>query len=71
MNADMGKAEVKTVVCLTKKQMAEALQVSVRTVNGMMARGDIAYFRIGRRLIRFSVEEAIKRMNETVLVRED
>jgi excisionase family DNA binding protein len=59
------------VVCLTKTQMAAVLQVSVRTINGMMARGDIAYFRIRPRLVRFPVDEALKRMGETVLVRED
>jgi hypothetical protein len=59
------------VVCLTKEQMAAALQVSVRTINGMMARGDIAYFKIRPRLVRFGVEEALKRMRERVLVRED
>ena len=57
------------VVCLTKAQMAAALQVSVRSLNGMMARGEIAYFKIGSRLVRFHLDEALKRMNETVLNR--
>lgn len=35
----------------------------------MMARGEISYFKIGRKLVRFQVEEALKRMCETVLVR--
>jgi hypothetical protein len=56
------------VVCLTKTQMAAALQISVRSLNGMMSRGDIAFFRIGRRLVRFRIEEALKRMSERVLV---
>ena len=56
------------VVCLTKTQMAAALQISVRSLNGMMARGDIAYFKIGSRLVRFRIEEALKRMGERVLV---
>lgn len=56
------------VVGLTKAQMAGALQISVRTLNGMMARGEIAYWRIGGRLVRFRVEDAVRRMNETVLV---
>jgi hypothetical protein len=48
--------------------MAAALQISVRSLNGMMARGDIAYFKIGSRLVRFRIEEALKRMGERVLV---
>jgi hypothetical protein len=57
------------VVGLTKTQMAAALQISVRSLNGMMARGEISFFRIGPRLVRFDIEEAVKRMRETVLVR--
>lgn len=53
------------VVALTKTQMAAALQISVRTLNGMMAREEIAYFKIGRRLVRFRAEEALARMSET------
>jgi hypothetical protein len=48
--------------------MAAALQVCPRTVTEMMRRGEISYFRIGERLVRFRVEEALKRMSETVLV---
>lgn len=59
------------VVCLTKAQMAAALQISQRTLNKMMARGEISYFRVGRKLVRFRVEEALKRMSETVLVAAD
>lgn len=62
--------QVRGVVALTKTQMAAALQISVRSLNGMMARGEIAYFKIGSRLVRFHLDEALKQMNETVLVRE-
>lgn len=62
------KAEV---VCLTKTQMAAALQISVRSLNGMMARGEISYFKMGTRLVRFRVEDALKRMSKTVLVPEE
>jgi hypothetical protein len=51
--------------------MAAALQVSVRSLNGMMARGEISFFKIGERLVRFRVEDALKRMSETVLVVEE
>ena len=56
------------VVGLTKEQMAAALQVSVRTLNGMMGRGEISYYKIGSKLVRFRLEDALKRMGETVLV---
>lgn len=56
------------VVVLTKTQMAAALQVCTRTITKMMGRGEISYFKIGR-LTRFPVDEALKRMNETVLNR--
>jgi hypothetical protein len=61
------KAEV---VGLTKVQMAAALQVCPRTITEMMRRGEIAYFKIGPRLVRFHIDEAVKRMREKVLVRE-
>ncbi len=56
------------VVCLTKAQMAAALQVCPRTITEMMRRGEIAYFKIGPRLVRFRIEDALERMRETVLV---
>jgi hypothetical protein len=48
--------------------MAAALQVCPRTITEMMRRGEIGYFKIGRRLVRFRIEDALKRMSETVLV---
>jgi hypothetical protein len=59
------------IVALTKGQMAAALQISVRSLNGMMARGEISFWRITPRLVRFRVEDAVKRMNQTVLVAAD
>jgi hypothetical protein len=66
----VGELQACGVVVLTKAQMAAALQISVRSLNGMMARGEISYFKIGR-LVRFRIEEALKRMSETVLVVEE
>jgi len=63
--------QARGVVGLTKAQMAAALQISVRSLNGLMARGEVAFWRIGGRLIRFHVEDAVRRMNETVLVAAD
>ena len=67
----VGELPPKGAVALTKTQMAAALQVSVRSLNGMMARGEISFFKIGERLVRFRVEDALKRMSETVLVVEE
>jgi len=59
--------QARGVVALTKTQMAAALQISVRSLNGMMQRGEISFWKIGR-LVRFPMDEAVKRMKETVLV---
>jgi excisionase family DNA binding protein len=69
LKAERLKPEIgQGVVGLTKAQMASVLQISVRTLNGMIARGEIAYWRIGRRVVRFRVEDAVEQMNATVLV---
>ena len=64
----IGELQAAGVVGLTKRQMAGALQISVRSLNGMMNRNEISFWRIGRRLVRFRIEDAVRRMNETVLV---
>ena len=56
------------MVGLTKAQMAAALQISVRCLDGMMFRKEIGFWRIGKRVVRFRIEDAVRRMNETVLV---
>ena len=63
-----GELHARGVVGLTKTQMAAALQVSPRTITDMMRRGEISFYRIGRRLVRFRIEDALKRMNQTVLI---
>lgn len=63
----IGELQAAGVVGLTKGQMAAALQMSVRSLTAMMQRGEISFWKIGR-LVRFPIEEAVKRMNETVLV---
>jgi excisionase family DNA binding protein len=62
-----GEGSLAGVVCLTKTQMAAALQVCPRTITEMMRRGEISYFKIGD-LVRFRVEDALVRMRETVLI---
>lgn len=67
----VGELVARGVVGITKAQMAAALQISVRSLNGMIARGEIAHWRIGKRLLRFRLEDAVRRMNETVLAPAD
>ena len=50
------------VVAVTKMQMAAAIQVTERTVTAMIQRREIPFFRIGNKLVRIRIEEAIKRM---------
>lgn len=66
----IGELQANGVVGLTKRQMAGAIQVCPRTITEMMRRGQISYWKIGR-LVRFRIEDAVKRMNETVLVAAD
>ena len=47
---------------LTQAQIAVALQVSYRTISEMRRRGEISCFRVGKKLLRFRIEEAIKLM---------
>jgi len=64
----VGELVARGGVAITKAQMAAALQISVRSLNGMIARGEISFFKIGKKLVRFGVEEALARMSERVLV---
>ncbi len=57
------------VLALTERQMAAALQISVFSLQGMMERGEIAFYRIGKRIVRFPIGEAVRQMEATVLVR--
>ncbi len=64
----IAELQARGVVAVTKAQMAAAIQVCPRTVTEMMRRGELAFYRIGPRLVRFPMDEAVKRMKETVLV---
>ncbi len=64
----LAELQARGVVGLTKIQMAAALQVCPRTITEMMRRGQISYWKIGKQIVRFRMEDAVKRMNETVLV---
>jgi excisionase family DNA binding protein len=52
---------------MTKKDVADYLKVSRRTVDNLMAKGYLPYIRLGSRAVRFNlatVEEALKRRSE-------
>jgi excisionase family DNA binding protein len=55
---------VNGVACLTRGQIAAALQVCPRTITAMMGRGEISYFKIGK-LTRFPVDQVRKWVNQT------
>ena len=42
---------------LTKKELAALLKVGVRTVNSIMARGDIRFSKLSGHLVRFHVDD--------------
>ena len=47
---------------LTKPEMAEFLRVSVRTLAAMMQRGEIPYSVVGKRLVRFRLEDVVRKL---------
>ena len=57
------------VVLFTKPQMAAMLQISVRTLCTMMKRGEVSYLRLNERLVRFRIEDVLRRLTEVGLVR--
>ena len=56
------------VLLHTKPQMAALLQVSVRCLNEMMARGEVSYLKIGGKLVRFRAAQVLRRLRDTSLV---
>jgi excisionase family DNA binding protein len=48
--------------------MAALLQVSVRCLNEMMARGEVSYLKIGGKLVRFRAAQVLRRLRDTSLV---
>ena len=59
---NLDELKARGVAVVTKAQVAAAFQVSERTITKMMGRKEIPFFRLGERLVRFRVEEAIKHM---------
>ena len=58
------------VVLFTKPQMAAMLQISIRCLTDMMRKGEIAYLKINNRIVRFRLEDVLRRINEVALIRE-
>jgi hypothetical protein len=56
------------VLLYTKRQMAGAMQVSVRCRTGRMQRGEVSFLKINHRIVRFRPEDALRRLSETSLV---
>jgi hypothetical protein len=56
------------VLLYTKSQMAAAMQVSIRCLTGMMNRGEVSYFKINGRNVRFLPVAALRRLIETSLL---
>lgn len=52
----------------TKPEIAKLLKVSIRTITEMMNRGEIAYLKIGNRLVRFRLEDVQRSVAEACLV---
>ena len=50
------------VALFTKRQMAAMLQISIRTLNDMMQRGEVSYLKINGRLVRFRLEDVNRRL---------
>lgn len=59
---------LEAVVLFTKPQMAAMLQVSIRCLTDMMKRGEVPYLKVNGRIVRFRVEDVLRRLNEVVLV---
>ncbi len=51
---------------LSKAQLATALGVSLRTVERGMENGEIPYYKIRRKLVRFSYAEVVAVLEKTV-----
>jgi excisionase family DNA binding protein len=48
----------------TKKDVAEFLGVTVRTVEAMMVRSGLPFYRLGTRRVRFRLSDVLKWMDE-------
>ena len=53
---------------LTREELAEALKVSVRTVDTMVAGGEIAHLRLHGNFIRFYLPDVVRHLTATALI---
>ena len=52
---------------ITRKQAAERLSVSVRVLDGLIARGQLRAYKVGSKLVRISEADLDKYMNRQVV----
>ena len=57
-----------TAEFLTKSQVADLLRVSRRTVDNMLARQQLPFYRINRRLLRFRREDIMEHLRRNFRV---
>lgn len=60
--------ELAAVILFTKSQMASMLQVSVRMLDYLMQRREVSYLKLSGKIVRFRVEDVLRRLNEVALV---
>ncbi len=56
---------------LTREELAEVLKVSVRTVDRMLADGEITSFRVRTTLVRFYLPDVVRQLVATALTRKN
>ena len=63
-----GSGEGDAVRFLTRHELAEALKVSVRTVDTMLAGGEIPHLRLHGNFVRFYLPDVVRHLTATALV---
>jgi excisionase family DNA binding protein len=53
---------------LTREELAEALKISVRTVDTMVAGGEIPHLRLHGNFIRFYLPDVVRHLSATALI---
>ena len=66
--AEVGGQKSDPVRFLTRHELAEALKVSVRTVDTMLAGGEIPHLRLHGNFIRFYLPDVVRHLTATALV---
>src|ERR1041385_8146604 len=66
--AEVGGQKSDPVRFLTRQELAEALKVSVRTVDTMLAGREIPFLRLHGNFIRFYLPDVVRHLSATALV---